>query len=347
MDDLRAASVEDVRAWCRIHYAPSNAILVIAGDVDAATVGDSVALQFAHILPGAPLFRPGPWLERRTAQRCDQLEDRLPEPGHLFLAWTVPGTANPEVEHLGLAATMLGGGRASRLFRDLVDPGLATAISAHVWSGAVSGQFTIRVTLAEGFDMQDAERRVREIVAGIVAEPMQETELDRIRTGQLTGILRSLDVIESKGSLLASGEAYFADPDAHLHAARRLADARPSDVTAAAASFLSAEPYVLQVRPFGTLRAVGTAASRGSVPDISAAAPPIHGLSIEQAYLPNGLRILHAPLPGGSGLHVRLLTQRNREPFDGRRGKQDIYMQTAPELPLVSALRAWLERATG
>src|SRR3546814_20300342 len=70
--DLKAASLDDVRNWFKTHYGAANATLVIAGDVDTATVKKKVELYFGDIPPGPPLEHQGPWRseERRVGKEC-------------------------------------------------------------------------------------------------------------------------------------------------------------------------------------------------------------------------------------------------------------------------------------
>jgi zinc protease len=89
MEDLDAATLDDVREWFRTWYGAANAVLVVAGDVDAQDVLRRVEANFGEIPPGPPLVRPGRWVARRTSSRRVVLEDRVPQ-ARLLKAWNVP-----------------------------------------------------------------------------------------------------------------------------------------------------------------------------------------------------------------------------------------------------------------
>jgi zinc protease len=113
MADLDAASLADVRAWFVDHYGPNNAILVLAGDIDAAAAKPLVEKYFADIPRGKPAPKvdsPVPTLE--TA-KFEEMKDLVPTP-RLYRMWTAPGTNDPEAVPLGIGMAVLGGLASSR-----------------------------------------------------------------------------------------------------------------------------------------------------------------------------------------------------------------------------------------
>jgi hypothetical protein len=113
MQDLDAATLEDVREWFRTWYGAANAVIVVAGDVDAQDVLRRVAANFGDIPPGPPLVRPGPWVAKRTSSQRVVLEDRVPQ-ARLVKAWNVPPWGSSDGDRLALAAAVLGSGKTSR-----------------------------------------------------------------------------------------------------------------------------------------------------------------------------------------------------------------------------------------
>ena len=120
MDDLDAASLEDVKTWFQTYYGPANAVLVLAGDIDLATAKDKVTRYFGDIPAGPPLTRDRAWVAPRIASSRDTMQDRVAQPLVIDGVWNVPGAGTADADLLDLAAQVLGGSAASRLDERLV-----------------------------------------------------------------------------------------------------------------------------------------------------------------------------------------------------------------------------------
>ena len=90
MADLDAATLDDVREWFGTYYGPNNAVISIAGDVDAETVAAKVEKYFGDIPPGPPLSKPTEWIPVHTTERRQTMQDRVPQSR---LTWRGPGRA--------------------------------------------------------------------------------------------------------------------------------------------------------------------------------------------------------------------------------------------------------------
>ena len=89
MEDLNAASLEDVREWFRTYYGPSNAVLAVAGDIDAKTAREKVEKFFGWIPPGPPVAKHQAWVAKRTGTQRQLLEDRVPQ-ARIQMVWNTP-----------------------------------------------------------------------------------------------------------------------------------------------------------------------------------------------------------------------------------------------------------------
>ena len=107
MDDLNAASLDDVKEWFKTYYGPSNAVLVIAGDIDVKTAKEKVTKYFGDIPPGPPVAHPQSWVAKMSGEHRETVQDRVPQ-ARLYKVWNVPefGTANSS--YLQLVARILG-----------------------------------------------------------------------------------------------------------------------------------------------------------------------------------------------------------------------------------------------
>src|SRR5580765_4161497 len=119
MEDLNAASLEDVKTWFRTYYGAANAVLVIAGDVQPEEVRRKVEHYFGDIGPGPVLKRTESWVARMSGEKRASLQDRVPQ-SRIYKTWNIPGYNTRDFTLLQIAAEVLAGGKNSRLYKRLV-----------------------------------------------------------------------------------------------------------------------------------------------------------------------------------------------------------------------------------
>ena len=182
-DDLRAAGLDDVKAFFATWYHPANASLAVAGDVRAADAFAEVRRHFEEIPAGPPApppvvpDGPGPEGERRLL-----LVDRVELP-RLYLAWRTPPLFAAGDAELDLLAEVLCGGKASRLYRRLVrERRIATDVTAAQSSRELAGSFFIAATAAPGHDLAEIEAVIAAELAALQADGPAGDEMERART---------------------------------------------------------------------------------------------------------------------------------------------------------------------
>ncbi|RMF16526.1 MAG: insulinase family protein, partial [Alphaproteobacteria bacterium] len=145
MEDLNAASLEDVKSWFQQYYGPNNAVLVLAGDISVKEGRALAEKYFGDIPPGPPLVHPKAEIPQHASDTRIIMQDRVPQ-ARIYRAWAVPGRTERATDLLDVAGVVLGSGKTSRLYRDLVhDRQLATGVSAGVQPFELSSMFMIRV----------------------------------------------------------------------------------------------------------------------------------------------------------------------------------------------------------
>ena len=160
MEDLNAASLKDVQDWFKTYYGAANAVIVIAGDIDAKTAKEKVEKYFGWIPPGPPPVRHREWIAKRTGVQRQVAQDQVPQ-SRLYKVWNVPPANTHDAELLDLTAFVLGNGRTSRLYKRLVlQDQLASAVEATNDSNEIGGQFYIEVTARPGTDFAKLEAAV-------------------------------------------------------------------------------------------------------------------------------------------------------------------------------------------
>lgn len=168
MEDLSAASFEDVARFFRTYYVPSNASLVVAGDIDLAEARRVVEKWFADVPAGKPV----PALTAPTVVldgvKAKTITDRVQLP-RLYLAWHTPPLLKPGDADLDIVSNLLSGGKNSRLYRRLVyEMQIAQDVQAVQQSQALGSNFMIIATARPG---ESLDR-----IKGVIDE-----ELDKLR----------------------------------------------------------------------------------------------------------------------------------------------------------------------
>ena len=215
MDDLNAASLEDVHAWFESYYGAANAVVVIAGDIDVATARAKVERYFGDIPSGPPVVAQGTWVARMTGSHRMTMEDRVPQQ-RIYKVWNVPERGAEAATYLDLVTDVLAAGKNSRFYERLVyNDQIATSVSAYISYREIGSQVTIRADVKRGVDLAVVEQALDEELARFLAEGPTETEMRRIQTQYRARLIRGAERIGGfgwKSDILAQNEVYCGDP---------------------------------------------------------------------------------------------------------------------------------------
>ena len=294
MEDLNAASLEDVKEWFRTWYGAANAVLVIAGDVTAAEARQKVEKYFGDIPAGPVLRRQQEWIAKMTGTRRASMQDRVPQ-ARIYKVWNIPGYRQRDFTLLDISADVLAGGKNSRLYKRLVyTDRTATAVSAFVGPFEIGSQLQVFVTVKPGEDPAKVEKVLDEELANYLATGPTRAELDRIRTSNYAGFARGIERIDGFGGksyILAESQVYGGSPDFYKTRLEWVTNATPADVLAASRRWMSDGVFVLNVEPVKTFTTVASTADRARTP--ATGAPPSLKLpGPQRAKLSNGLEVI-------------------------------------------------------
>jgi zinc protease len=245
MDDLDAASLDDVKQWFRDYYGPSNAVLVLAGDITPEEALAKVERYFGDIEPGTPVSQPKSWPVKKTGTIRETAYVRAAQP--LFLrVWNIADYASADTDYLQFLAQTLAGSRTSPLVKRLViDEQIATSAEASVDNREIGGQFSIEVMGKPGADMTRIEAIVDEELKKVLTMGPNAAEMKKVRTENIAGLVRNYEGIASKAALLAESETYLGSPDAWKTGWDRFRGATPADLQGAAKRWLTDGDYLL------------------------------------------------------------------------------------------------------
>ena len=298
MEDLDAASLEQVLQWFRDYYGPNNAVLSIAGDIDVATAREKVERYFGDIPAGPEVDTMEVWVPERTLNTHEVQFDEVPAV-LANRAWVVPPRDTRERAMLDIAAAVLTRGRNSRLYLELIyNNQLATSVNAGVTGFELASVFDLSVTLNPGESASVATEAMDRVIAQFIAEGPSADELERVVTGINASTVRGLERVGGfggKATILAEGELYTGDP---LFIERYLGwinSATREEVRQAAADYLSNGWHQVDVVPAGSYSANPNGVDRsGGLPDIPNELPTLSFPQIERATLSNGVAVVLA-----------------------------------------------------
>jgi zinc protease len=259
MADLSAASYEDVVEFFKKYYQPSNASLVVAGDIDPAATRAAIERWFADVKPGTATILPiAPPAVMLTEVKRKTIEDRVQLP-RLYLDWLTPARFMPGDAALDVISNLLAGGKNSRLYRRLVyDLQIAQDVSAVEQSQALGSQFEIIVTLRPpSGSAADAVDRVRTIVDEEIRKlqqaPPSAHEFQRAINQIEASFYDRLERVGGFGGVADQINAYYVhtgNPDFFNEDLARYRALSAVDVQAAAVRFLPLDRRVeLVVEP--------------------------------------------------------------------------------------------------
>jgi len=252
MADLDAASMRDVREWFRDKYGPNNAVLVLAGDIDAATARPLVEKYFAEIRRGPANVPAAADVPVLAAPKSSVMKDRVAAVT-VSRYWPMPGLLDRQLVALDIGGSVLGGLASSRLDRILVrEEKTAVSVSAGLFPMQRVGIFFAQATVKPGVDPALVERRLDEIIADYIANGPTEEEVRRAATREVSGRIRGLEQVGGFGGkavTLAHGEVLAGDSDFYRKTLANYATVTPAEIRTAMSQWLAKPAFSLRLEP--------------------------------------------------------------------------------------------------
>lgn len=284
-EGLRRLTRDDVAGFYRTFYRPSNTILAVVGDVDPDMVLAEVERAYGGLAAGTVRHSRGPAEPERRERRVRVLSGDVNQ-AQLAIGWRTPPSLHEDTARLEMAATVLGAGRASRLYRGVRERALASSVGAFNYTPTELGVFVIH---AEGpaATTADAMRAIWSELGDVRAGGVLESELVRGRRLVEARHTRQLETMEGQATYLAEWEALGDWQLGDEHLARRLATTPRAMVDAVSRWLDAAGCGVVSYVPLGVvadgdgllalLDALPAAEPVGGAPMPEPIAPPPRG----------------------------------------------------------------------
>ncbi|MFZ5616688.1 MAG: M16 family metallopeptidase, partial [Pseudomonadota bacterium] len=300
MKDLDAADLETVKDWFREYYGAANAVLVLAGDIDAKAAREKVEKYFGDIDAGPPLTRAEGNAPKLDVSKREIMYDRVPQV-RIDRNWVAPGRTSKDAVLLTLAAEVLGGGKTSRLYQRLVyDLELATSATAGLQDQELMSFYSVTIDPKKEADPARIEAEMEKVVADFLAKGPTAAELNRAKASIEAGILRGLEKVGGFGGkavTLAEGALYADDPGFIVRQLEWMKNATPGEVLAAARDVMNAGYYQLTVLPYPEYSTKASDVDRKAGLPAVPTSPDLTFPAVEEARLKNGVRIVLANRP--------------------------------------------------
>ena len=209
MEDLSAASFEDVARFFRTYYLPNNASLVVAGDIDIAQTRKLVEKWFDDVPRGKPVPALAPPSAVLDGVKRKTITDRVQLP-RLYLAWHTPGLLKPGDATMDMVANLLSSGKNSRLYRRLVyDLQIAQDVTAFQQSRALGSNFVIMATARPGQGLDKIQAVIDEELDKLRKETATAREMTRALNQTEASFYRNMERVGGFGGKADQLNAYF------------------------------------------------------------------------------------------------------------------------------------------
>ena len=213
IDELNAASLENVRAFHETYYRPDNATLVIVGDFDQKQLDAWVDKYMARIKkPNTPLPRVNVKEPERTKEaRYTEYGPNVPLPA-VAITYLAPSAASDDAPALTVADAVLSGGTSSRLYQSLIyRQQLAQSANSFVDLREDLGLFQLRAILASGKKPEEAEAALLAEIKRLQDEPLSAAELEKARNQLVAAQLREIETNNGKAQAIGNAAVILGD----------------------------------------------------------------------------------------------------------------------------------------
>jgi zinc protease len=199
--DIQAAELEDVKTFFKQYYTPNNASLAIVGDIDKDATKKLVEKYFAPLKRGSDVPAISVTTPPISAERRQVVTDKVELP-RVYMAWITSPIFKPGDADADIAASVLGGGKSSRLYKRLVyEQQIAQRVAVQQYSLMLGSVFNVEVTARPGHTAEEIERAIDAELETFRREGPQEAEVDRARNSIETALVQGLESLGGFGGV--------------------------------------------------------------------------------------------------------------------------------------------------
>ena len=309
MEDLNAASLEDVQEWFKAYYGPANAVIAIAGDINPQEVYQKVLKYFGDIPSGPTITRQEINIPEHGGDTYQVYEDRVPETRILF-AWNTPQYGSREDLQFDLVSAILSNGKNSRLYKKLVyEDQIASSAIAYQASSELASIFVAQANVKPSADANEVQSKLLAEINKLIEYGPTEAELKRVKASYFSTVIKGLERIGGFGGVsdrLASNQTYHGDASYYKNQLKYIQEATVSDIQKTAKKWLTKGKHILICKPFPEYTVETSTVDRSKLPEVGTPKSSKFP-EIQRAKLSNGLKIVLAERKGVSTIVMNMM----------------------------------------
>jgi zinc protease len=270
---LRALNRDAMMKFYRNFYHPGNTVLTVVGDVDVDQAMAEISSRYGKLSGGEPVRTPGPTEEGVNGFRYRELSGDIGQTQIAF-GWRTPPTLDQSTPALDILSTILGGGRASRMYRAVREQKLASSVSVYNYTPTTLGVFVVHAETPPE-RAADAARAIWAQLRLLRDQGVSDAEVERAKRLYESRWVRRLEDMEGQANYLAEWEALgdWQRGDEYL---RRALAVTPEEIAALARQFLDPDQAgIVLYRPNGTAEIASTTAAMRALLDDAPDAVPL------------------------------------------------------------------------
>jgi predicted Zn-dependent peptidase len=204
MDDLNSADLNYAQEFYRKYYSPDNAVLVISGDIEYGNARMLAEKYFGGLKPASTVKRKYPEIIFNQGEVKDVIYDNVQLPA-VYIGYKIPGTTNKDIQELEMLAMILGDGRSSRLYRDIVyDKKSAKSAGSFIWDNEIGGMFIVTATAFKNTNADSLIADITDIINGLSADAITDKELEKVKNSIENDYISNMQTIMGKADALAA-----------------------------------------------------------------------------------------------------------------------------------------------
>ena len=260
VEDLDRVNVNDLKNFFLRWYGPNNAVVTVGGDVDVKNVVKLVEKYFGSIPRGESVSNMPSMVAALDKDRYCSYEDQYIKVPMLSMTFSAPQAYSKDEAALDCLAEIIGQGKNSLLYKNMVKTQSATQASCFNSTSELAGEFTFRVLPLPGKSLADMEKMTRQTIAEFETRGVTDDDIARFVAGYESGAISSLSSVSGKVSRLAAFQTYTGNPNfmteewKHVHAVTK------ADVMRVYNQYLKGKNcVVLSVYPKGQANVVSAA----------------------------------------------------------------------------------------
>ena len=251
MEDLSAASLDDVKEFFSFYYAPNNASLVIAGDFDKEQTKIWVEKYFGGISKGKEVEVVKEIQAENIENKFSTLEDRVQLP-QLMLSFQTSPLKSEDDAVVDVIADILAGGKTSRLYKTLVyEKQIAQSVSAFNYSREISGALFVTVMGKPNQNLNELKEIVLSEINKLVADGITERELQRAKNSVKANNIFQIQSISGKADQINAYNTFYGKPNMFEEELNKYTKIKINEVNKVASKYLTKPFVALSVVPMG------------------------------------------------------------------------------------------------